>query len=362
MLFRSTITATYKLNKKSTKLTCKVTVKSDTATDPVVTSAPVVTTAPVTTAPAATKAPVTASPVVDPTAKPTAKPTNTPRPSATPSPTPMPIGEATFDDVTNAVKLDLSTFAKAEGSGAYDATNNRVTINDTSSSDISQGSFVLPETVSIKTDDLVSFRVQGYYYGTNGFRFWIGSPTSGGCTPIELTPNVQEGREVGDYPEQIESLYVNQMSIGQDATTNAFDVTFTFKAGTTQNDTNGQFPNLTMKYVMDEGFINGLVITNIYYLGDGTIDDPVPTPEPEMTPAITVDGTIDELWDSVEYQDVSNFSATAGNTSAQAKVMWDEDYLYILANVTDDQIDASSENAWTRDGIEIFLDEDNSGE
>ena len=74
------------------------------------------------------------------------------------------------------------------------------------------------------------------------------------------------------------------------------------------------------------------------------------------------DGTIDELWDSVEYQDVSNFSATAGNTSAQAKVMWDEDYLYILANVTDDQIDASSENAWTRDGIEIFLDEDNSGE
>ena len=49
----------------------------------------------------------------------------------------------------------------------------------------------------------------------------------------------------------------------------AFDVTFTFKAGTSQNDTNGSYPNLTLKYVMGEnqqGNIDGLVIKNIYYI------------------------------------------------------------------------------------------------
>ena len=52
----------------------------------------------------------------------------------------------------------------------------------------------------------------------------------------------------------------NQMAINAN-NQHAFDVTFTFKAGTSQNDTNGSYPNLTLKYVMGEnqqGNIDGL--------------------------------------------------------------------------------------------------------
>ena len=91
---KATITATYKLGKKSTKLTCKVTVKTDDTPAP--TDSVVPTQVPATQIPVVSKAP-TASPVVtdpattaDPTAVPTKKPTATPRPTATPSPTPNP--------------------------------------------------------------------------------------------------------------------------------------------------------------------------------------------------------------------------------------------------------------------------------
>lgn len=48
----------------------------------------------------------------------------------------------------------------------------------------------------------------------------------------------------------------------------------------------------------------------------------------------------------------------AGATGV-AKALWDEDYLYVLIQVSDAQLDKSSANVWEQDSIEIFLDERN---
>ena len=257
------ITATYKLGKTKKKLTCKVVVTAADAAPAGQTAAPTGaqgTTAPATgsEAPKATDKPAdpdkTNAPG-EPTAAPTEKPTRTPRvtgtpgPTATPSPTPLKVDEDKFPAVTNArATIDLSSFTAVSGSGAYDATNNRVTFNDSETGTNTQGAFTIPSNISISDNDLVTFRVQGYHYGTAAFRFWIGSDVMGSCTPIELTvKDVDPNRAVGEYPMDDNGVKKNQMKLNIDPTTKAFDVTFTFKAGVSQNDTNGSYPNLIIK-------------------------------------------------------------------------------------------------------------------
>jgi|GEM_PF-259751 len=70
-----------------------------------------------------------------------------------------------------------------------------------------------------------------------------------------------------------------------------------------------------------------------------------------------IDGDIDELWTGAEtaYTDVW----VEGNSGATAdvRVLWDEDYLYVLAEVTDPLLSDSATNAHEQDSVEIFLDQ-----
>lgn len=387
---KATITATVKTGKKKNVLKCQITVKN--AVTPIVSQPPV--TPPSTTQPVVSNQPTaTVQPSEGPKQTPTKRPSPTPKPSPTPSPTPMPVKEFKFDEVTNGIPIDVSTFEKiGDGSGAYNKDTARVEINDTSAADNSQGTWVLPETVPvIQEGDVVTFRVQGYNYGTSGFRFWIGSGTSGGCTPVLLANEIDETLKIGEsgYPEVVEveeegekvSKTMNQMQLVLDEETKAFDVTFSFKAGTSQNDTNGAYPNLTLKYIMSggtSGYIDGLCIKNIYYItGDGPIvpkDDPLPALDEnakavvgqaeavKTDTAITVDGTVDSAWNFADYVKADYYSAEAGETKAQTKFMWDADNLYVLAVVSDPSVDATSNNDYECDGVEVYLDEDNSKE
>lgn len=256
---KAVITAKYKLGKKVKKLKCRVTVK-DAIVEPITTTNPTSNVI-VTETPVVSEAPATETPTIRPTRAPTQSPT--------PSPSPLPVGNYNFPAVFDGIALDLSTYESSSGNGGWDATNKRIAINDGSPSDLTQGTWVLPSTIpTIKEGDLVKFRVQGYSYGDNGFRLWIGSGVSGGCTPIQLVNSVNSDNAVGEYPEVVNGTIKNQMAINAN-NQHAFDVTFTFKAGTSQNDTNGSYPNLTLKYIMGEneqGYIDGLVIKNIYYI------------------------------------------------------------------------------------------------
>lgn len=310
---KAVITAVVKTGKKKNTLKCTVTVKK--ASKPQVSASPAV---PVVSAsPSVQPTPVVTQNVQTPKPSPTKRPSPTPRPTPSPSPTPMPDkDDYKFAEVASGTAIDVSTY---QGSGAYNEKTKRVEINDSSDADNSMGAWELPESIKIKDGDIVTFRVQGFNYGTSGFRFWIGNAVSGSCTPVQLTNTVTdenakigewgypcvvdaEGKEVakwtsvkdkdgnttytqGAFPE--DSVTKNQMALNIDED-KAFDVTFSFKAGASQNDTEGVYSHLTLKYIMGggtSGYIDGLCIKNIYYIsenGSGTTD-PSTTPDPSTT-------------------------------------------------------------------------------
>ncbi len=65
-----------------------------------------------------------------------------------------------------------------------------------------------------------------------------------------------------------------------------------------------------------------------------------------------VDGEIDDCW-----ADAPVYSLSAGDTSAKVRVLWDDNALYLLAEVTDPQPDDTAAATYMQDSIELFLDE-----
>ncbi len=298
---KATITATVKTGKKSVKVKCVVSVVK--AEEAVATTAPVG--APSAqpsaqpSAPAANQSAVpsqaaeqTTAPVTDPTAKPsgTPRPTRSPKPSPTPEPSKMPVTENEFAKVAG-VKLDNSTFEVMSGNAKYDDKLDRIEINDAEAGDMSQGAWKMPEDIAINKGDLVTFRVQGYFYGSQVFRFWIGTGTGGGCTPILLrTDDVAEENAVGEYPAVVDGVTKNEMKLELNDK-KAYDVTFTFKAGESQDDSAGEYPNFTLKGIHGD-YINGLVVNNVYLThvnGKATATEAPTDPTAKPTEAPTVE-------------------------------------------------------------------------
>ena len=71
-----------------------------------------------------------------------------------------------------------------------------------------------------------------------------------------------------------------------------------------------------------------------------------------------VDGIPDEAWSDAD--DVKLLVKTGDpEASADAKVLWDENRLYVLMDVKDANLDASSAQAHEQDSVEVFIDENN---
>lgn len=91
---------------------------------------------------------------------------------------------------------------------------------------------------------------------------------------------------------------------------------------------------------------------------------------PKASVAPTIDGQVDAVWDEAPWMAMSvawtGFDNLAEPDSEQDysgryKVIWDENYLYVLLEVIDDVIDTSSNEYYNKDTVEIFIDEDGSG-
>ena len=73
---------------------------------------------------------------------------------------------------------------------------------------------------------------------------------------------------------------------------------------------------------------------------------------------VTVDGDVDDAW---EVAKEVNLAVTGSNpkATATAKLLWDEENLYVLMNVKDDDLDASASAVHEKDSVEVFIDENN---
>ena len=72
---------------------------------------------------------------------------------------------------------------------------------------------------------------------------------------------------------------------------------------------------------------------------------------------VTVDGDADAAWDNAV-----NIPLTinkGSEASANAKVLWDDDNLYVYATVKDAVLDKTGAQTHERDSLEVFIDEDN---
>ncbi len=82
----------------------------------------------------------------------------------------------------------------------------------------------------------------------------------------------------------------------------------------------------------------------------------------------TIDGEIDEVWETVPVNSmlyITNIDGPAAggtNFQSQFRTLWDEVSLFFLVEVTDDieSVDNVSDAPWSDDAIEIFLDLNNS--
>ncbi|TYK66397.1 sugar-binding protein [Colwellia echini] len=93
--------------------------------------------------------------------------------------------------------------------------------------------------------------------------------------------------------------------------------------------------------------------------------------EAKKTPqAIQIDGLANEAsWQLASWQQIDNVilgeNLTKDDFSAQYKIMWDEQQLYLLVEITDDVLfDQHADPRylyWDDDALEIFIDEDASG-
>ncbi|MFD2166649.1 sugar-binding protein [Thalassotalea euphylliae] len=85
--------------------------------------------------------------------------------------------------------------------------------------------------------------------------------------------------------------------------------------------------------------------------------------------AISVDGKIDTAWENDNWRGMNHHILgdlpEATDFSGDYKLLWDEQYLYLLARIYDDVLFDSHpnplENYWDDDCLEIFIDADASG-
>ena len=73
----------------------------------------------------------------------------------------------------------------------------------------------------------------------------------------------------------------------------------------------------------------------------------------------TIDGEIDEIWNSAEIVSTEIQVMAQRGAVGHVRVLWDEDHLYFLAEVTDSLLNADAGQRHEHDSFEVFVDENN---
>jgi endo-1,4-beta-xylanase len=70
-----------------------------------------------------------------------------------------------------------------------------------------------------------------------------------------------------------------------------------------------------------------------------------------------IDGIADSVWNSTSELPINRYQMAWQGASGVARALWDEDYLYVLIQVNNAELDKSSANAYEQDSVEVFLDQ-----
>lgn len=72
-----------------------------------------------------------------------------------------------------------------------------------------------------------------------------------------------------------------------------------------------------------------------------------------------IDGKVDDIWNKANTIYTNVWVQGTSGPTAKVRVMWDERYLYVLAEVTGAKLNKSNPNPWEQDSVEVFVDENN---
>ncbi|UJP41365.1 endo-1,4-beta-xylanase [Cellulomonas palmilytica] len=80
------------------------------------------------------------------------------------------------------------------------------------------------------------------------------------------------------------------------------------------------------------------------------------TEVPATTTAPTIDGDVDAVWSGAG--SVTTEKVTSGANGAQGtfRTLWKDNTLYVLADVTDPEVDTTGSDPWTKDSVELYVD------
>jgi parallel beta-helix repeat protein len=75
----------------------------------------------------------------------------------------------------------------------------------------------------------------------------------------------------------------------------------------------------------------------------------------------TIDAEIDEIWaTTVAFETTKGFNTKVAPTKATVRTLWDENNLYVLAEVRDSNLSNIGSQIYERDSVELFMDENNA--
>ncbi|RUS42453.1 endo-1,4-beta-xylanase [Cohnella sp. AR92] len=72
-----------------------------------------------------------------------------------------------------------------------------------------------------------------------------------------------------------------------------------------------------------------------------------------------IDGKIDSAWKQAAELPINRYQTAWTGASGWAKALWDDQFLYVLVQVNDHELDKTSPNPWEQDSVEVFVDQNN---
>ncbi|MBU9714156.1 endo-1,4-beta-xylanase, partial [Bacillus tamaricis] len=108
---------------------------------------------------------------------------------------------------------------------------------------------------------------------------------------------------------------------------------------------------LAYEAVIDpEGFLENYEdIGDLVRQGEGVYTETAPI----------LNGEIDAVWANAPRLSINRFQQAWSTATGMARVLWDEENLYVLFEVNDSELDKGNADAWEQDSVEVFLDQTN---